>query len=78
MIKTNRIYLDDSTYVVIEMEKVVAKFYKEPIENKIFSSQDLEYDFKNYKYDYFYRFIDIFECTPAERKELNSIYKKKN
>lgn len=76
LIKTDRIYLDDSTYVVIEMEKVVAKFYKEPIENKIFSSQDLEYDFKNYKYNYFYRFIDIFECTPADRNEIKTIYTK--
>lgn len=78
MIETDKIYIDDSTYVYISMNKIIAKFYKESIENKSFSTMDLKYDFKNYKYDYFYRFTEIFECVPVDRKELNSIYKKKN
>ena len=32
---------------------------------------DLKYDFKNYKYDYFYRFTEILECIPVDNKELN-------
>ena len=78
MTETDRINIDDSTYVYILMNKIIAKFYKEPIENKSFSTVDLKYDFKNYKYDYFYRFTEILECIPVDRKELNSIYKKKN
>lgn len=78
MIETDKIYIDDSTYVYISMNKIIAKFYKESIENKSFSTMDLKYDFKNYKYDYFYRFTEILECIPVDIKELNTIYKKKN
>ena len=77
MIVTDKIYMNDSIFIYLSMNKIIAKFYKEPIENKSFSTLDLKYDFKNYKYDYFYRFTEILECIPVNKKELDFIYKKK-
>jgi hypothetical protein len=74
-----KLYLSDSSYIIIKVQKVIGEFSKFSIEQAPFTLDNILYNFNLYKNDYFYnfrkivKFYELSELSEDEKAQIKNI-----